>query len=282
VSEVAGLVSVIIPTYNRAELVVEAIGSARAQTYPQVEIIVVDDGSTDATADRLGMFEDVSFISQAHAGPGAARNRGLAVARGQFIASLDSDDLWNEDFLARSVGSLATDDLDLVFSNFARPSLDPSYLDEYKAVGRLASLDTDTHGEWFVLNPAQVREMFLVGCPAPSSSMLLRRSSMPSAWNEDMEIADDWYLLLEMAVGGECRAAFNMMRLWTKRIDGKNRFDGQTNGSLLPQLWLQDHARCRRDFAARLSQRERVRWAITEWRARAKLARLQLRREHAL
>ena len=89
------LVSVIIPVYNRAGFVEEALASVRSQDYRDREILVVDDGSTDDTAARCRAFGDeVRYIFQPHAGPAAARNRGVAAATGRWIAFLDSDDSW--------------------------------------------------------------------------------------------------------------------------------------------------------------------------------------------
>jgi len=89
-------VSVVIPTYNRRRLLARAVDSVLAQTVPVDEIIVVDDGSNDGTAEMLAerYGERVIHVYQANAGVSAARNRGLAMARGGFIALLDSDDLW--------------------------------------------------------------------------------------------------------------------------------------------------------------------------------------------
>ena len=90
-----GLVSVLIPTYNRAYIVEEAIESVLAQTYRPIEIIVVDDGSKDGTREALERFGDrIRYIYQDNAGLAAARNTGLAAARGEFVAFEDSDDVW--------------------------------------------------------------------------------------------------------------------------------------------------------------------------------------------
>ncbi len=89
------LVSVIIPTYNRAAICKAAVESVLAQTHGNVEVIVVDDGSTDNTRDVIsGLDKRVRYISQANAGVSAARNTGLKAATGDYIAFLDSDDSW--------------------------------------------------------------------------------------------------------------------------------------------------------------------------------------------
>lgn len=93
-------VSVVIPTYNRARDLMRAVSSVLDQTRPADEIIVVNDGSTDDTEARLGVFGGrVTYIRQENQGPGAARNRGIAAARGKWIAFLDSDDRWLPDKL---------------------------------------------------------------------------------------------------------------------------------------------------------------------------------------
>jgi len=103
----APLVSVIIPTYDRAGFVGDALASVVAQAYDPLEVIVVDDGSTDGTADVVAACErPVRWIQQEHRGVSAARNRGLAEARGELIAFLDSDDVWTEGSLRHRVAFL--------------------------------------------------------------------------------------------------------------------------------------------------------------------------------
>jgi glycosyltransferase involved in cell wall biosynthesis len=101
------LVSVIIPTFNRAGYVIEAIESVLAQSYSPVEIIVVDDGSTDDTAgaiSRLGAA--VRYVWQPNQGVSVARNVGITLAQGDLLAFLDSDDLWEPEKLTWQVVAL--------------------------------------------------------------------------------------------------------------------------------------------------------------------------------
>lgn len=101
------LVSAIIPTYNRAHIICEAVESALQQTYSNIEVIVVDDGSEDDTLSLLKQYGDrIRVVAQANAGPAAARNRGIAVSRGELIAFLDSDDIWLPDKMERQVALL--------------------------------------------------------------------------------------------------------------------------------------------------------------------------------
>jgi glycosyltransferase involved in cell wall biosynthesis len=97
-------VSVIIPTYNRAHFVREAIDSALAQTLPAAEVIVVDDGSSDDTPSTLaGYGNRIRAVRQQNGGVAAARNRGAALASGDLLAFLDADDVWLPHKLARQV-----------------------------------------------------------------------------------------------------------------------------------------------------------------------------------
>lgn len=98
------LVSVVIPTFNRSWILGEAIQSVLDQTYQPLEIIVVDDGSTDKTPELLQTFgQAIKVISQTNKGVSAARNVGIKRSRGDLIALLDSDDMWTPDKIGRQV-----------------------------------------------------------------------------------------------------------------------------------------------------------------------------------
>jgi glycosyltransferase involved in cell wall biosynthesis len=108
------LISCIVPLHNGELYVREALDSILAQTYPYLEVIVADDGSTDGSASIVASYGDqIRHVRQPVSGPAAARNLGLGVARGDFVAFLDHDDLWHPEKLARQMSRFQ-----------ARPSLD--------------------------------------------------------------------------------------------------------------------------------------------------------------
>lgn len=102
--------SVVIPTYNRSSSVIETLRSCFEQTVSNIEIIVVDDGSSDDTQQVLAGIDDprLVVVYQENAGPAAARNHGMRVATGDYIAFLDSDDCWYPEFLEAATATLET------------------------------------------------------------------------------------------------------------------------------------------------------------------------------
>ena len=137
-------VSVVIPFHNCEAYLAEAIQSVLDQGHAPLELIVVDDGSTDgsaAVARRVGAAEHpagvaVHYLWQEQQGAGAARNRGAAAARGEYVAFLDADDLWTPEKIAVQLAALAADPtLDAVFGNleqFLQPGLDPALAARYE------------------------------------------------------------------------------------------------------------------------------------------------------
>lgn len=116
-------VSVIIPTWNRAEQVVLAISSVLSQTYPVLEVLVCDDGSTDETAELINTIRDprIRLLPGARGGrPAIPRNRGIRESRGQWLAFLDSDDLWAPNKLEKQFAALQNSNALAACSNATR------------------------------------------------------------------------------------------------------------------------------------------------------------------
>jgi len=98
------LISCIVPVFNGERFLAQALDSIFAQTYRPIETIVVDDGSEDGSAGIVAGYGDrIRYVKQDNAGPAAARNRGVDLARGEFLAFLDADDLWHDEKLTRQM-----------------------------------------------------------------------------------------------------------------------------------------------------------------------------------
>lgn len=133
--KVSPLVSVIMPAYNAQRYVGEAVESVLAQTYPHLELICIDDGSTDKTRAILASFgERVTLISlEGNRGIAEARNAGIRVAQGTFLAFMDADDVWEPNKIAEQIARFdARPELDISFTHmqcFISPELDPATKD---------------------------------------------------------------------------------------------------------------------------------------------------------
>lgn len=144
----APLVSVIVPAYQAGAYIEQALDSALAQDHEAVELIVVDDGSTDRTAEIAAAYP-VQLLRQRRGGPAAARNSGLAVATGQLITILDADDLWPSDRLSRQVTHLAAHPEQGIVLGLAevflspgesRPAHDPGFAEGERVAGHPATM----------------------------------------------------------------------------------------------------------------------------------------------
>jgi glycosyltransferase involved in cell wall biosynthesis len=110
------LVTVVVPNFNGANYLRDSIDSVLAQDYTNLEVIVVDDGSTDASITILESYAgNITLVKQSNKGSAAARNSGLSLAKGEFIALLDSDDVWIENKLSTQMSLLEEQGLDLVY-----------------------------------------------------------------------------------------------------------------------------------------------------------------------
>jgi glycosyltransferase involved in cell wall biosynthesis len=190
-------ISAVIPTYNRAALVGRAVQSILAQTRPPDEVLVVDDGSTDdteAVVRRLG--PRVTYLRQENAGASAARNHGVDAASGEFVAFLDSDDVWSPDYLARIARAIAdTDGRALTY--FA----DLAYTGSDETSWQLSSFAIASDHEyredpspWFLL-PRQ---------PMTTQATVIRRDAYRSLGGQDRSILcrQDTHLFFRLGFSG--------------------------------------------------------------------------------
>jgi len=177
------LVSVIIPNYNYGRFLEESIGSALNQTYPNVEVIVVDDGSTDDSVDVANSFNDrIRFISQENAGVSAARNRGIAESRGEVIAFLDSDDVWLPEKLEKQMRILEKDpDVGLVHCGYIEVDSD----------GKPGQIHVDGMSGQVAIELLRYRRPVILG---GGSAAIVRRSIFDRIGGFDPNVspAEDW------------------------------------------------------------------------------------------
>ena len=186
------LISVVMPCYNAAPYVEESIESVLRQSYPQVELIIVDDGSHDASdqiiaclaADHPGR---VNVLHQTNSGPYTARNHGLAHARGNFVAFLDGDDTWHPDALRQLHAAMTASLADVEYCGWQNVGEAAANTQPY--------IPPDYAG-------ADATALFLQSCPWPIKGVLLRRHLVDAmrGFSEHRPIAMDFDLWLRMLV----------------------------------------------------------------------------------
>jgi glycosyltransferase involved in cell wall biosynthesis len=186
-------VSVVIPTYNLAPLLGGAVESVRAQSWPELEIIVVDDGSTDETAElleRLARAGGLRWFRQENAGAAEARNRGIREARGDWVAFLDADDFWLPGKLAAQFEALE-----------AKPSAAFSYTDV------LVRREDGSEGELACPRaPVPLFAQLLSGNVFATPTALVRRDCFDEAglFDPALRTGEDWDMWLRLASHFEC------------------------------------------------------------------------------
>jgi len=214
------LVSVVIPTYNRAGVVTRAIESALAQCYHDKEIIIVDDGSTDDTNQRLSKYgKSIKVISQENSGPSVARNAGARAANGEFLAFLDSDDTWHPEKLSRQVRLLASSRTDVpccICNAMINDHMESSRAlpkTSFQTAGLKLSMN-----EGLLLNPAQIIASRFV---LFNQVALIRRCAFErtNGFKEDLYLLEDYDLAFRLSLLGPW--AFINTPLVTKFEDTK-------------------------------------------------------------
>jgi glycosyltransferase involved in cell wall biosynthesis len=197
------LVTVIIPVYNCAAYIAEAVDSALAQEGVATEIVVVNDGSTDNTLGILAGFGDrIRVIDQKNAGPPAARNAGLAAARGDYIAFLDADDVWIQGKLAAQVRHLDRyADVGTIFTNWHvwNPEADGSFARRPDIEACRVSDEVD------VVNSGWLYNRLLFDCEMLTTTVMLRGSMVRQLGGFDLSLfnGDDYDYWLRASRAGK-------------------------------------------------------------------------------
>lgn len=187
------LVSVIVPAYNTAPFIAETLQSVFAQTYTRYEVIVINDGSPDTPALEVALapFRDrIRYIVQENRGLSAARNAGLAIAGGELVALLDSDDVWEPDYLAHQLEVMREGDFDVVYpnaTNFGDPlRAGRKFMDAHPSSG-----------------PVTIESLVTQQCNV-MVSVLARRDVLVRAglFDESLRSSEDFDMWLRVIAGG--------------------------------------------------------------------------------
>lgn len=184
------LVSVIIPNYNYARYLPEAVESVLAQTYENLEVIVVDDGSKDNSAEVLkGFGEKIKVVLQQNAGVSAARNNGVSVSRGEFLAFLDADDVWLPEKIEKQMQRFFEDE-ELGFVNCG--------VEEITQTGETLQFYTEGAEGWVA------RQFLLFKTPViyPSSTSIVSRKAFDDvgAYDTRLSTSADWDFAYRVAL----------------------------------------------------------------------------------
>ncbi|MEM9341978.1 MAG: glycosyltransferase [Pseudomonadota bacterium] len=188
-------VSVVIPTFNRAHLITDALSSVLKQEVQPIEVVIVDDGSTDATLDVIAAWNTeqaprfgLTVVEQAHAGGNAARNRGIEAARGAYVAFLDSDDTWYPEKLGKQVNRLKADaNLGAVYCGLREVEAE---------TGQVLSVPSHAFPQGDLLSDLLVSDV-----TGPTSTYMVRRRLLVEAggFDEDLEARQDWDMWIRIA-----------------------------------------------------------------------------------
>ena len=136
VEQTQPLVSVIMPAYNAEEYISEAVQSVMAQTYTNWELLILDDCSTDGTADKARCFSDLDpritlYSNPKNIGVALTRNKGMALAKGSWVALLDSDDIWHKDKLEKQLAAAENTGADIIYCSYSLMDKNGEHLSDF-------------------------------------------------------------------------------------------------------------------------------------------------------
>ncbi|GLR97792.1 MULTISPECIES: glycosyltransferase family 2 protein [Bradyrhizobium] len=252
-------VSIVMRTYNRAHIIGEAIESALRQTYGDFELIVVDDGSSDGTAEVVRRFgsEKIRYIRhEQNRGVSAAGNTGIQAATGDVIAHLDSDDFWKPEMLGRLVDVLnrypqlgaAFCDVEVV-----RGKSVSSIVSSMRAFPGLLASHAQSSSDVFLFSSREMYLCLLEEVPIKPTAMLIRRDVLATlgGYKESWRSGEDWELYLR--ISKHFGFGYVNRKLATMRVlddSTLSRFQEEDKSSLL-QMVLGEKKALRRDHEAR-------------------------------
>ncbi len=195
------LVSIIIPVYNAERYIAQTITSAINQTWPNKEIIIVDDGSADNSLAIAKTFENdhIQVLSQANKGASAARNKGLSLANGDYIQFLDADDLLSEDKITIQMEAIGSQDDFLAISRTIHLNADGYYLDPVTHAEQVTEYTSPVN---FIANMYQgTADGYQPGMITVHSWLTPRKLiDMAGPWNEDLSVDDDGEFFCRVAL----------------------------------------------------------------------------------
>lgn len=240
-------VSIVLPTYNRAHFLPEAIEAIQSQTYGNWELIIVDDGSTDETQRELPKLveklpQSVTLLRQDNAGPGPARSTGIQAANGTAIAFYDSDDLWHEDHLMQGVSVLTShSEVDWVY--FACRRIDKESQQELcrstfytgENPNELFNAATQQDSGVFILNNEEAALLQIEsGIDSGLQNSLIRREVLERHPIPDFRIGEDRLLILMALCDGHKMAFLDHVTV-TYRVHGENLSSTNANEDDYPR-----------------------------------------------
>lgn len=234
-------VSVIIPCFNSSPWIAETIESVLAQTFRDREVIVVDDGSTDGTGAILRRYgARIVHVSQSNCGAGAARNTGLRVARGEFIAFLDGDDKWHPDKLDAQVRVLDSHpEVGIVFTDYA-PFGDPADDETGLRRGIFARIARRAVGpDVFILTADSIFPDLLEDLFPWVNTLLVRRRCLEEAgffFDEDLLYGADFQMTVRLSAGRHRFACVDRCLAYRRERQGSLSKLGRDLGDYIASL----------------------------------------------
>ena len=219
--------SVIIPTFNHARFIGQCIEGVLKQGYESLEILVVDDGSTDATREIVNGFGDpVRYIHQENQGQATARAFGIEQTSGELIGLLDSDDYWSDGFLASLVPMFRHPEVSIAFSNHDRVNAEGEAFEKNVFQNERPWLspyiNPKSNDSWTILDQQKTRSLYLSHFPHTPSGALFRRFQIQHLPDKRLRRGDDFLFFMDYIIASKCQAAFCTDVLWHLRTHGTN------------------------------------------------------------